>query len=80
MSGCTAKELMTTNAQILTAISVSSVVMGSLSYIGNAPNMMIKNIAVNNKIKMPSFVAYCLYSSLIIIPISYILIKIFNFH
>ncbi len=80
MSGCTAKELMTTNAQILTAISVSSVVMGSLSYIGNAPNMMVKNIAVNGKVKMPSFVAYCLYSSVIIIPISYILIKIFNFH
>ena len=80
MSGCTAKELMTTNSQILIAISVSSVVMGSLSYIGNAPNMMVKNIAVNSKIKMPSFVAYCLYSSLIVIPISYILIKIFKFH
>lgn len=80
MSGCTAKELMTTNAQILTAISISSVVMGSLSYIGNAPNMMVKNIAVNNKIKMPSFIAYCLYSGLIIIPISFILIKIFNFY
>ena len=80
MSGCTAKELMTTSSQILTAISVSSVVMGSLSYIGNAPNMMVKNIAVNSKVKMPSFISYCLYSSLIIIPISYILIKIFNFH
>ncbi len=80
MSGCTAKELMTNSAPILTAISVSSVVMGSLSYIGNAPNMMVKNIAVNSKIKMPSFIAYCLYSSLIIVPISYILIKLFKFH
>ena len=80
MSGCTAKELMTSSADILTAISVSAVVMGSLSYIGNAPNMMVKNIAVNSKIKMPSFIAYCLYSGLIIIPISYILIKIFRFH
>lgn len=80
MSGCTAKELMTSSSQILTAISVSSVVMGSLSYIGNAPNMMVKNISVNNKIKMPSFVAYCLYASAIIIPISYLLIKLFNFY
>ena len=80
MSGCIAKELMTSSSQILTAISVSSVVMGSLSYIGNAPNMMVKNISTNNKIKMPSFIAYCLYASAIIVPISYLLIKLFNFH
>ena len=57
---------------ILKAISISSVVMGAMTYIGNAPNMMVKSIADKKNIKMPSFIGYIIWSSLIILPISFV--------
>lgn len=53
----------------LIAISAGAVFMGAISYIGNAPNFMIKSIAEENKIKMPSFFGYMVWSILILIPI-----------
>ena len=79
MTGQEASVLMTKYPDILTAISVSSVVMGSITYIGNAPNMMVRNIAQRRSVKMPSFVAYMGYACLIILPTSYLLISLFNF-
>ena len=79
MTGCTVQNLMTQNSPILVAISVSSVVMGSLTYIGNAPNMMVKNIATRNNIVMPSFIAYCGYACMIVLPISWLLMHILKF-
>ncbi len=79
MTGQDAVTLMSKHSDILTAISVSSVVMGAMTYIGNAPNMMVRNIAMRRSINMPSFVAYMGYACLIILPTTYILIKLFNF-
>ena len=79
MTGQNAVSLMSHHAVILVAISVSSVVMGSMTYIGNAPNMMVRNIAQRRSVAMPSFVAYLGYACLIVLPASYILIKLFNF-
>lgn len=79
MTGQDAMALMSQHPDILVAISVSSVVMGSMTYIGNAPNMMVRNIAQRRSVIMPSFVAYLGYACLIILPASYILIKLFNF-
>jgi Na+/H+ antiporter NhaD/arsenite permease-like protein len=70
MAGGNAQELMTTSAEILKAISVSSVVMGSMTYIGNAPNMMVKSIAQRTGIKMPSFIGYIGWTIAIILPVS----------
>ena len=53
----------------LLAISCGSVFMGAMTYIGNAPNFMIKSIAEENKISMPSFFGYMVWSILILIPI-----------
>jgi Na+/H+ antiporter NhaD/arsenite permease-like protein len=53
---------------ILTAISVGAVAMGANTYIGNAPNFMVKAIAEEAKVRMPSFFGYMLYSGLILIP------------
>lgn len=69
--------LMNDGASILFAISAGSVFFGSLSYIGNAPNFMIKNIAESYHIKMPSFFRYILLSSLIMLPILAIISFIF---
>jgi Na+/H+ antiporter NhaD/arsenite permease-like protein len=42
----------------LAAISMSAVFFGAMTYIGNAPNFMVKSIAEQQRIKMPSFGAY----------------------
>ena len=54
---------------VLAAISVGSVAMGANSYIGNAPNFMVKSIAEEAKIAMPSFFGYMLYSGAILLPL-----------
>nr|WP_199901515.1 sodium:proton antiporter [Neisseria weaveri] len=53
----------------LLAISMGSVFMGALSYIGNAPNFMVKAIAEQRKVKMPSFFGYMAWSFGILIPV-----------
>lgn len=53
----------------LLAISMGSVFMGALTYIGNAPNFMVKSIATQNNIKMPSFFGYMKWSIGILTPI-----------
>jgi Na+/H+ antiporter NhaD/arsenite permease-like protein len=54
---------------VLAAISVGSVAMGANSYIGNAPNFMVKSIAESAGVQMPSFFGYMLYSGLILLPL-----------
>jgi Na+/H+ antiporter NhaD/arsenite permease-like protein len=54
---------------ILAAISVGAVSMGANSYIGNAPNFMVKSIAEERGVKMPSFFGYMLYSGGILVPL-----------
>lgn len=73
MAGGNPQELMYVYPNVLKAISISAVVMGSVTYIGNAPNMMVKSIADKRGIKMPSFVGYMLWSCTIILPISLII-------
>lgn len=55
--------------QTLIAISAGAVFMGAITYIGNAPNFMVKSIAESKHIKMPSFFAYMLWSLGILIPV-----------
>lgn len=53
----------------LVAISMGSVFMGALTYIGNAPNFMVKSIATQSHINMPTFFGYMKWSIGILIPI-----------
>jgi Na+/H+ antiporter NhaD/arsenite permease-like protein len=53
----------------LAAISMGAVYMGALTYIGNAPNLMIYAIAVERGVKMPSFFGYMAWACLVLIPI-----------
>ena len=57
-------ELMGLKYKTLLAISMGAVFMGANSYIGNAPNFMVKSIAESSNIKMPSFFGYILKWSL----------------
>ena len=56
-------------ARLLAAISCGAVFMGANTYIGNGPNFMVKAIAEENGVKMPSFFGYMAYSGLILIPL-----------
>jgi Na+/H+ antiporter NhaD/arsenite permease-like protein len=54
---------------LLSAISLGSVLMGANTYIGNGPNFMVKSIAEQSGVKMPSFFGYMAWSGAILIPV-----------
>jgi Na+/H+ antiporter NhaD/arsenite permease-like protein len=62
---------------VLAAISCGAVMMGANSYIGNGPNFMVKSIAEQNGVKMPSFFGYIGWSTVILIPIFVVITLIF---
>jgi Na+/H+ antiporter NhaD/arsenite permease-like protein len=68
-AGGDAVELMGPLAGTLLAISAGAVFMGANSYIGNAPNFMVKAIAESSGIRMPSFFGYLMWSGLILLPL-----------
>ncbi|MBR1381653.1 MAG: sodium:proton antiporter, partial [Paludibacteraceae bacterium] len=61
---------------LLKAISIAAVMFGSLTYIGNGPNFMVKAIAEESGIKMPSFFGYMIKFSLIILLPVYIIVQL----
>ena len=76
-AGGDAQHLMTTLAATLAAISCGSVFMGANSYIGNAPNMMVKAIAEERGIRMPSFFGYMVWSCGVLVPLFILMTFIF---
>ena len=69
IAGGDAQALMTTFAPTLAAISAGAVFMGANTYIGNAPNLMVKAIAEDRNVKMPGFFGYMLWSGGVLIPL-----------
>lgn len=61
---------------LLKAISTGAVFFGSMTYIGNGPNFMVKAVAEENNIKMPDFFSYMFKFSLIILLPIFILIQL----
>lgn len=55
--------------EMLAAISLGAVFMGAMTYIGNGPNFMVKAIAEESGVKMPSFFNYMLYSVGVLLPL-----------
>ncbi|MEL0003562.1 MAG: sodium:proton antiporter, partial [Rhodospirillales bacterium] len=60
--------LMGPMGQTLLAISAGAVFMGANTYIGNAPNFMVRAIAEEGGVRMPSFFGYMAWSGLILVP------------
>ena len=60
--------LMNEDSHTLMAISMGSVFMGSMTYIGNAPNFMTISIVQERGVKMPSFFGYMIWSVGILVP------------
>ncbi len=70
-------KLIAENAIYLKAISTGAVFMGANTYIGNAPNFMVRSIAEESGLKMPSFFGYMLWSVLILIPVFLLVTLVF---
>jgi Na+/H+ antiporter NhaD/arsenite permease-like protein len=54
---------------LLEAISLGAVFMGAMTYLGNGPNFMVRSIAEERGVKMPSFGGYMLWSGALLLPI-----------
>lgn len=54
--------------EILVAVSLGAVFMGANTYIGNAPNFMVRSICEEARVRMPSFFGYMTYSGLVLLP------------
>ncbi|MGB3072620.1 MAG: sodium:proton antiporter [Ottowia sp.] len=76
-AGGDAQMLMTTLAPTLAAISAGAVFMGANTYIGNAPNLMVKAIAEDRGVRMPSFFGYMVWSCGILVPLFLLVTFIF---
>ena len=77
-AGGNAIDLMGVHGHTLLAISAGAVFMGANTYIGNAPNFMVKSIAEENGVPMPSFFGYMFkYSIVFLIPIFILVTLIF---
>jgi Na+/H+ antiporter NhaD/arsenite permease-like protein len=63
--------------RLLAAVSCGAVMMGANSYIGNGPNFMVKAIAEENGVRMPSFFGYMAYSTGILLPIFLVVTLVF---
>ncbi|MEO8559591.1 MAG: sodium:proton antiporter [Rhodospirillales bacterium] len=77
MAGGDAGNLMGPLAATLSAISAGAVFMGANSYIGNAPNFMVKSIVEERGVKMPSFFGYMAWSCGILLPLFVVLTLLF---
>jgi len=69
LAGGVPESLMGPLANTLLAISAGAVFMGANSYIGNAPNFMVKSICEERGIRMPSFFGYMIWSGTILLPL-----------
>jgi len=76
-AGGNAAQLMGDMALTLTAISAGAVFMGANTYIGNAPNFMVRSIAENQGVRMPSFFGYMAWSCGILVPLFILLTFIY---
>ena len=73
LAGGDPQQLMGEGAAVLAAISGGAVFMGAMTYIGNAPNFMVKAIAEERGVKMPSFGGYLLWSGAVLLPLLFVM-------
>lgn len=62
---------------LLVAISLGAVFMGANTYIGNGPNFMVKSIAEQAGVRMPSFFGFMLYSAAVLLPLFIVVTLVF---
>ena len=77
LAGGNPLDMMTVHAHTLMAVSMGSVFMGAVTYIGNAPNFMTVSIVRERGVNMPSFFGYMLWSVGILFPTFFIVDMLF---
>ena len=77
LAGGDAARLMGPLRVTLEAISMGAVYFGALTYIGNAPNFMIKAVAEDRGVTMPAFFTYLAYASVVMLPLLAIVTYLF---
>jgi len=77
LAGGDADVLMSSLPGTLVAISAGAVFMGANTYIGNAPNFMVKAVAESRSVRMPGFFGYMSWSALILLPVFALLTFLF---
>jgi Na+/H+ antiporter NhaD/arsenite permease-like protein len=77
LAGGDAQVLMGPLASTLTAISAGAVFMGANTYIGNAPNFMVRAVALSRGVPMPSFFGYMAWSGAFLLPLYLLLTFLF---
>ena len=70
-------QVLMSEGETLAAISAGAVFMGAMTYIGNAPNFMVKSISEEQGVKMPSFFGYMAWSVGILVPVFLLLTWLF---
>ena len=58
-------------------VDAGSVLFGALTYIGNAPNMMIQSIAARRGVRMPGFLGYFVRAAAVLLPVLWLVQKVF---
>jgi len=64
-------------AEVLRAISAGAVMFGGLTYIGNAPNLMLRAVASNRGVRMPAFVPFMVWAALAMLPVLAVVSRVF---
>jgi Na+/H+ antiporter NhaD/arsenite permease-like protein len=64
-------------AEVLRAISAGAVMFGGLTYIGNAPNLMLRAVASHRGVRMPVFVPFMLFASVVMVPVLAVVSAVF---
>ena len=77
MAGGDPTALTGTLAPVLRALSAGAVFFGALTYVGNAPNLMLRAIATQRGVRMPGFFAYIAYAGALLLPLFGLLTLLF---
>jgi Na+/H+ antiporter NhaD/arsenite permease-like protein len=77
LAGVEPENVSVTGNVVLQALSAGAVFFGALTYIGNAPNMMIRAIASHRGVRMPGFFAFTAMIAAILLPIFALLTALF---
>jgi Na+/H+ antiporter NhaD/arsenite permease-like protein len=76
-AGGNAATLSTPPAHLLQALAAGSVLFGPITYLGNAPNLMIRDIAARRSVRMPGFLTYAAIMTIVLTPIYAVLTLVF---
>jgi Na+/H+ antiporter NhaD/arsenite permease-like protein len=77
LAGIRPEAMTAAQAAALRAISAGAAMFGGLTYIGNAPNLMVRAVASQRGVRMPGFMVYMAWAALVVLPVLGVVSKVF---